>query len=670
MSIEKYGTKLVDKAGKLQEKLLSHGDSHHDDKQTPAGGFDDTPIASAPPGYTIRITFHRAENLPFSDYLSLSTDPYIHATVRTDLPKRHKQDPDLFLRTPTIHRNTNPTWETQWVIAQVPASGFHLKCRLYDEDPSDHDDRLGNFHVDVRNLDERWEGIHNQPYELKKRMASKRAYTLRGAAALLRRGIKMNARVFVSIENLGRSPGDGGKCYTVGPLMWCRHRSPLIGRIAGTKDREETKDGKKSVERYNFQAIQIQLRGPVPDPLYHRYVEFKPFVAGMFTDVTLRGRILNRALHHQHARIYNYDPETVYGIFEKPCIEMTRQFLEFVHYDQGGRIFTYVLSLDGLWRFTETGKEFGIDMLSKHTMHSDVSIYIAFSGEFFIRRLKHPHRAHQSNDNSASTEPNAVAAPGIDHELEDDNHDVGHGHDEMPKDPSWYELIIDNDSGTYRPNAKFLPLLKAYMSQNLPGLKVATLDCQGDEEKMGKLKNEQRERKQASGKQITYKQNASMSSLSSSDEEELDARAAGKQQDGGFQRGLKKFNQKKNKHRHHNKAGDASSDEYYDDRDDSSRSSSYRGDSLDHERERDALKGYANKDLPMLIKRPDDAPELGREGQAHSGGNDVSYGEPETGDNKPAGGMAYNTIVSTAGIDKKHEKEQKKQAKEEAHRRS
>jgi len=53
---------------------------------------------------------------------------------------------------------------------------------------------------------------------------------------------------------------------------------------------------------------------------------------------------------------------------------MTKKVLDF--YDQGGRIFTYVLTLDTKWRFTETGMEFGIDMLSKHTMHSDVSQYI------------------------------------------------------------------------------------------------------------------------------------------------------------------------------------------------------------------------------------------------------------------------------------------------------
>ncbi len=134
----------------------------------------------------------------------------------------------------------------------------------------------------------------------------------------------------------------------------------------------------------------------MPDELYHRYVEFKPFIKGTFTRAGLRGRILNHALHHQHARVYNYDRSTVYGVFAAPCAAMTRHLLDMVHWDQGWRTFTYVLTLDGLFRFTETGKEFGIDLLSKHSMHSDVSIYIAYSGEFFVRRRRRRRRSHDS----------------------------------------------------------------------------------------------------------------------------------------------------------------------------------------------------------------------------------------------------------------------------------
>ncbi|KPI46001.1 uncharacterized protein AB675_738 [Cyphellophora attinorum] len=528
--VDRVGAKVIDKTNKFQENHSKPQKSNtNESKKGPPGGFDSTPIQSAPPGYRIKITFHRAENLPFADFAGMTADPYIVGVLKTSLPKRHKQDPDLTIRTPTIHKNTNPEWNTEWIIENVPASGFYLKCRIYDEDPADHDDRLGNVHVNVSGISESWKGFREQKYDLKKRVGSKRAYTFRGCAALFSKSVKFGGNLTVSVENLGRSPTeDGGRAYTLGPLAWSRHFSPLIGRLTGTKDRAEEKDGKPGVSKYNFQAVQVQLAGPVPAELYHRYVEFKPFVAGMFTDKSLRGRILNRALHHQHARIYNFDKSTQYGHFDKPNIEMTKRFLEYLQYDHGGRIFTYVLTLDGQFRFTETGKEFGIDLLSKHTMHSDVSIYIAFSGEFFIRRLKHAHHHHQRGDSDGANSQesdNEVRPP------EKDDVESNRSKDENAKlqDPKYYELIIDNDSGTYRPNAKLLPQLRDFFASNYPGLKVMTLDCKEDEEKMNKLKDEQREAKKKSGNQITYMQNNSMSSLSSSDEEQLNERAEGRE---------------------------------------------------------------------------------------------------------------------------------------------
>lgn len=228
----------------------------------------------------------------------------------------------------------------------------------------------------------------------------------------------------------------------------------------------------------------------------------------MFTSHSLRGRLLNRALHHQHSRVYNYDRTTVYGSFLSPSKDLSLQFLKMVHYDQGGRIFTYILTLDGLWRFTETGKEFGIDMLSKHTMHSDVSIYIAFSGEFFIRRLTTPWKDPDEQGTHPPAEING-----------------GSPTDKSPKDPGYYQLVIDNDSGTYRPNAKLLPQLQDFLHRNLPGLKITPLDCMGDKEKMDKMKEQQRERRKAEGEARAYVQPDDAGSISSSDEEELDAAA-------------------------------------------------------------------------------------------------------------------------------------------------
>ena len=179
------------------------------------------------------------------------------------------------------------------------------------------------------------------------------------------------------------------------------------------------------------------------------------------------------------------------------------QFLDLVHWDKGGRIFTYVLTLDGQWRFTETGKEFGIDLLSKHTMHSDVNIYIAFAGEFFVRRLQRPHQSPDEAETHPPADMNGGPPSG-----------------DPPRDPAYYALVIDNDSGTYRPNAKLLPQLKAFMEHNLPGMKVTTLDCTSQSEKMAKMKTEQRERKKAEGKGMAYIQDSD-GEISSSDEEDL-----------------------------------------------------------------------------------------------------------------------------------------------------
>ena len=234
----------------------------------------------------------------------------------------------------------------------------------------------------------------------------------------------------------------------------------------------------------------------------------------MFTSHSLRGRILNRALHHQHARIYNYDRTTVYGSFPFPSKSMTQKFLELVHHDQGGRIYTYIITLDGQWRFTETGKQFGIDLLSKHTMHSDVSIYIAFSGEFFVRRLKHPWRDPEEQETHPPVEI-----------------DGGPPHGNPPTDPSYYQLIMDNDSGTYRPNAKLLPQLEEFMHRNLPGLKIMTLDCTGDAERMNEMKEQQRARRKAEGNDRAYIQRDS-DSISSSDMEDLDTTAGQQRQRG------------------------------------------------------------------------------------------------------------------------------------------
>lgn len=252
---DKYAPRVADQIDKFREKTAAHKPSKAPEgakeEKKPAGGFDGTPIPRTPPGYTLKFTFHRATNLPFADLNSLSSDPFIVATLYTDLQKRHKQDPDLKFRTPTIRRNTSPEWNVEWIVAHVPSSGFFLKCRIYDEDPADHDDRLGNVHVRASGIGEQWSGINEQPYKIKKRMGSKRAYLFRGCAAIFSKDIQMSGEVFVSVECLGRSEGEGGRVFTLGPGPWTKHFSPLIGRLTGTKASSSEENGKK-VQKYKY----------------------------------------------------------------------------------------------------------------------------------------------------------------------------------------------------------------------------------------------------------------------------------------------------------------------------------------------------------------------------------------------------------------------------------
>lgn len=522
-----------------------------EDKKKPPGGFDPTPVPNKQVGYTLKITFHRATNLPMADYASLSSDPYVLATLDTGLPTRHKEDPPFQHRTSTIRRCTDPEWQDEWIVANIPSSGFRMKCRVMDEDPQDHDDRLGDAHVAVSHLDEGWKGITERECKIKKRSGSKRAYLIRVFAACVRKRKHLNGNLFVSVEMLGRTEaGSGGRAYTVGPMWYTKHYSPMLGRIANRKVPGEAGEGtedKKKPEKYkyalfvflmwvglaltsddSFQANQIQLHGPVPEELYHRYVEFKPWVKLMFTTSGIRGFFLSKALHHQHARVYNFSKSTEYGLLGyEPSRDTTLKFLDLVHYDEGGRIFTYVLTLDGLFRFTETGKEFGIDLLSKHTMHSDVSIYIAWSGEFFIRRLKHRHRP-TSDEAAVGDGKGDQEAHEKGEEPDNETHppsDIPGGPplEIPPKDPAYYELVIDNDSGTYRPNADLLPLLKKFLEYNFPGLHILTLDCQKDEKRMNRMKDEQREKKKVEGDNIVYRQTSRSGSISSSDASDLES---------------------------------------------------------------------------------------------------------------------------------------------------
>ena len=97
----------------------------------------------------------------------------------------------------------------------------------------------------------------------------------------------------------------------------------------------------------------------------------------MFNKKGIEGILLHRALHRQHAMVYKWDKRTVYGVVGRNNVDapengghgsgdstveqtdqrtvsdaLSRQLLRMTSHGTYGRIFTYVIMLDGEWRFT------------------------------------------------------------------------------------------------------------------------------------------------------------------------------------------------------------------------------------------------------------------------------------------------------------------------------
>lgn len=212
------------------------------DDKNPPGGLDKTPLGhTKQPRYTVKITFHSASNVPVSDINTGNSDPFVLAQLATDQPPRHSDDPHLRFRSKTIHRSTEPVWNAEWVVGNIPESGFTLKSRLYDADDYNRDDRLGTLHYSSGRLGENWKGVDKEEFKLRKTGAHPLVYGLRWCAATMRSSKNIDARMTISIEMLGKTEGeDMGKAYTLNNF-WFKHYSPLFGKIAGTKGEEDEK---------------------------------------------------------------------------------------------------------------------------------------------------------------------------------------------------------------------------------------------------------------------------------------------------------------------------------------------------------------------------------------------------------------------------------------------
>ena len=106
-------------------------------------------------------------------------------------------------------------------------------------------------------------------------------------------------------------------------------------------------------------------------------------------------------------------------------------------------VYTYIISSeDDSFRFSETGAAFFVDFASKHALHSNCCENVRYSGEF--------HPRPQGGWEKFS--------------------------DDIPDEKVNWELVIDNNSGTYAPDKKLLPKVKGLLEYNFPSFTVFALD--------------------------------------------------------------------------------------------------------------------------------------------------------------------------------------------------
>lgn len=138
--------------------------------------------------------------------------------------------------------------------------------RIMDEDRMDKDDRLGVVSIVLNDIgSSHWSDVTEQPFEIKKKHASKRANLMRAAATMMhpvRKALNHSKNhddehhaeeLYISVEVLEKmtSDQDVGKAFTLGPCRWMQHYSPLIGRMVGTKEGSsdaEDDGGQRSIQ--------------------------------------------------------------------------------------------------------------------------------------------------------------------------------------------------------------------------------------------------------------------------------------------------------------------------------------------------------------------------------------------------------------------------------------
>ncbi|KAG6835858.1 hypothetical protein H0H93_013916 [Arthromyces matolae] len=375
------------------------------------------------PFVDIEIQFIGASGLPKMDVVG-SADPYFIANID-----------DKISYVSSVKGNTlAPVWNEIWRVKNVPAvANLNVEVRDKDED-APIDDYIGKFKTSIA------KGAKEVEIEGPLFRKARGTFWIKVKSSSYYWIGKVSSTVhkITSEHSTDTEPSDHPYLFD-GPIRFTRHYSPTVGMLTNLDDQRL------------YSTWKIYLRGI---PLFfgdkhqgwnRNYRAAQSIFQGP-TSIVVRSGI-----QAGHRMLYARNARSTFGV-----IKEFSDLSQLLHAGQSNRpgsgqfehrikpaVYTYIISSeDDSFRFSETGAAFFVDFASKHALHSNCSETVRYSGEF------HPRPKGGWGAFSDDLQDNDVE----------------------------WELVFDNNSGTYAPDKTLLPQLRELLMSNFPGFMIYAWD--------------------------------------------------------------------------------------------------------------------------------------------------------------------------------------------------
>ncbi|KAE9404834.1 hypothetical protein BT96DRAFT_916518 [Gymnopus androsaceus JB14] len=394
------------------------------------------------PCVDLTIKFIGASKLPKMD-ITGTADPYFVAKID-----------DRISMVSTVKTNTlTPVWNETWRVKNVPMTS-DLYVEVLDKDVgAPIDDYIGKFKTSVA--------------------AGAKELEIEGPLFRRDRGT-----FWLKIDSTPSTTPPEPRYLFDGPIRYSRHFSPTVGLLTNLDD----------VRLYSTWKMYL-IGVPIyfKDVYQHWNVNYKAAQSIFGPGAT--SLAIRTGVQAGHRMLYARSSSNGFGIIEsaadvlklfhggdlnpKGIVGSDKEYISRQDQSPEGQpgtaaptvhspfahrvkpaVYTYIISAeDDSLRFSETGAAFFVDFASKHALHANCCERVRYSGEF--------HPRPKSKDGSW----------------------VGWQDfkDSMPDADVDWEVLIDNNSGTYSPDKGMLPTLQALLEHNFPGFGVRALDREDEE---------------------------------------------------------------------------------------------------------------------------------------------------------------------------------------------